>query len=83
MTMRTLDWTTTEVVRQACTFQRHRLGEPLPMTPGAFDRWLAAERAAGVAEGIRQAREAVERRIRLSEDGFASPAGILKALDAL
>lgn len=31
---------TTEVVKDAATFPRERLGEPRPIKPEAFDRWL-------------------------------------------
>ena len=36
---------TTDVVRDAVTFPRRRLGEPRDMTEAAFDRWLAARDA--------------------------------------
>ncbi len=36
---------TTDVVRDAVTFPRRRLGEPRDMTEAAFDRWLAAHDA--------------------------------------
>ena len=36
------DWTPiTEVIRDAVAFPRERLGEPRPIKPEAFDRWLA------------------------------------------
>jgi len=31
---------TTEVIKDACTFPRERLGEPRNMKPEDFDRWL-------------------------------------------
>ena len=31
----------TEVIRDALAFPRERLGEPRPIKPEAFDRWLA------------------------------------------
>lgn len=36
---------TTLVVRHAVTFPRERLGEPRPIKPEAFDRWLDQVRA--------------------------------------
>lgn len=31
---------TTEIIRRALAFPRERLGEPRPIKPEAFDRWL-------------------------------------------
>ena len=42
---------TTDVVRDACTFPRERLGEPRPINPEAFDRWLAEVKAEAWDEG--------------------------------
>ena len=40
------DWTpTTEVIRHAVTYRRERLGEPRPIKPEAFDRWLEQVKA--------------------------------------
>ena len=36
---------TTEVIRHALAFPRERLGEPRPIKPGAFDRWLEQVKA--------------------------------------
>ncbi|WP_022886383.1 hypothetical protein [Glaciibacter superstes] len=37
------EWTpTTDVIRQACTFERNRLGEPRTISVERFDRWLEA-----------------------------------------
>ena len=44
---------TTEVIRHAVTFPRERLGEPRPIKPEAFDRWLNEIRAEAWAEGKR------------------------------
>ena len=38
----------TDVIRQAVTFERNRLGEPRTISAEKFDRWLAAHDA-GVA----------------------------------
>ena len=39
-------WTPTEeVIRDAVTFERDRLGEPRPIKPDAFDRFIAGLRA--------------------------------------
>ena len=35
---------TTDVIREAVTFPRNRLGEPLSITPERFDAWLAQVR---------------------------------------
>jgi len=55
------DWTpTTEVIRDAVTFPRERLGEPRPIKAAAFDRWLEQVKAEAWDEGHRtpQVREA-------------------------
>ena len=44
---------TTEVVRHAVTFPRERLGEPRPIKPEAFDRWLSRVRFEAWEEGRR------------------------------
>ena len=44
---------TTDVIRDACTFPRERLGEPRPIKPEAFDRWLTQQRAEAWDEGHR------------------------------
>ena len=36
---------TTEVIRHALAFPRERLGEPRPIKPEAFDRWLEQVKA--------------------------------------
>ena len=51
---------TTDVVRDAVTFPRRRLGEPRDMTGAAFDRWLAAhDREVRVAT-LREAADRIE-----------------------
>lgn len=42
---------TTEVIRHAVSYPRERLGEPLPIKPEAFDRWLNAIKAEAWQEG--------------------------------
>ena len=42
---------TTEVIRHAVTFPRERLGEPRPIKPEAFDRWLEQVKAEAWDEG--------------------------------
>ena len=44
---------TTEVIRHAVAFPRERLGEPRPIKPEAFDRWLKQVRAEAWEEGKR------------------------------
>lgn len=35
------DWVpATEQIKDICTFQRNRLGEPRSITPDQFDRWI-------------------------------------------
>lgn len=41
----------TEVIRDAVSFPRERLGEPRPIKPEAFDRWLNEIRAEAWEEG--------------------------------
>ena len=41
----------TEVIRDAVAFPRERLGEPRPIKPEAFDRWLEQVKAEAWAEG--------------------------------
>ena len=43
---------TTEVVKHAVTFPRERLGEPRPIKPEAFDRWLDHVKAKAWEEGF-------------------------------
>ena len=47
---------TTEVIRHALAFPRERLGEPRPIKPEAFDRWLEQVKAEawgkGFADGV-------------------------------
>lgn len=48
------DWTpTTEVIRHALAFPRERLGEPRPIKPEAFDRWLEQVKSEAWEEGKR------------------------------
>ena len=42
---------TTEVIRHAVAFPRERLGEPRPIKPEVFDRWLKQVRAEAWNEG--------------------------------
>lgn len=42
---------TTEVIRHALAFPRERLGEPRPIKPEAFDRWLEQVKAEAWEEG--------------------------------
>ena len=42
---------TTEVVRHAVAFERERLGEPRPIKPEAFNRWLKQVKAEAWEEG--------------------------------
>ena len=42
---------TTEVIRHAAIFPRERLGEPRPIKPEAFDRWLEQVKAEAWEEG--------------------------------
>ena len=44
---------TTEVVRHAVSYPRERLGEPRPIKPEAFDRWLEQVKAEAWEEGKR------------------------------
>ena len=44
---------TTEVIRHAVSFPRERLGEPRPIKPEAFDRWLEQVKAEAWEEGKR------------------------------
>jgi hypothetical protein len=56
------EWTpVTEVIRDACTFERNRLGEPRAMSVEAFDRWLAEVRAKAWDEGYAQGDRALGR----------------------
>ena len=41
---------TTEVIRDAVSFPRERLGEPRPIKPEAFDRWLEQVKAEARAD---------------------------------
>ena len=41
----------TEVIRDAVSFPRERLGEPRPIKPEAFDRWLEQVKAEAWEEG--------------------------------
>lgn len=43
---------TTLVVKDAVTFPRERLGEPRPIKPEAFDRWLEQVKAEAWEEGM-------------------------------
>lgn len=43
---------TTEVIRQAVSFPRERLGEPRPIKPEAFYRWLEQVKAEARHEGF-------------------------------
>lgn len=55
------DWTpTTEVIRHAVSFQRERLGEPRPIKPEAFDRWLAQTLREAKAEALRDAADKLD-----------------------
>lgn len=42
---------TTEVIRDAVSFPRERLGEPRPIKPEVFDRWLSQVKAEAWEEG--------------------------------
>ena len=42
---------TTEVIRHAVSFPRERLGEPRPIKPEAFDRWLEQVKAEAWDQG--------------------------------
>ena len=42
---------TTEVIRHALAFPRERLGEPRPIKPEAFDRWLKQVKVEAWEEG--------------------------------
>lgn len=42
---------TTEVIRDAVTFPRHRLGEPLEISAERFDKWLIGVRKEAFAAG--------------------------------
>ena len=42
---------TTEVIRDAVSFPRERLGEPRPIKPEAFHRWLEQVKAEAWEEG--------------------------------
>ena len=42
---------TTEVIRHAVSFPRERLGEPRPIKPEAFDRWLEQVKSEARDEG--------------------------------
>ena len=46
---------TTEVIRHALAFPRERLGEPRPIKPEAFDRWLKQVRADAKADALADA----------------------------
>lgn len=50
---------TTEVVRHAVSFPRDRLGEPRPIKPEAFDRWLAQVKAEAVDRWLEQVKAEV------------------------
>ena len=54
---------TTEVIRHAVTFPRERLGEPRPIKPKAFDRWLEQVRAEAWDEGYTSGRSNAMRRM--------------------
>lgn len=43
---------TTEVIRDAVTFPRNRLGEPLDISAERFDKWLASVKADAWDEGV-------------------------------
>ena len=51
---------TTDVVRDAVTFPRRRLGEPRDMTEAEFSRWLAAHDAEIRAEALAPIRAALD-----------------------
>lgn len=44
---------TTEVIRHAVAFPRERLGEPRPIKPEVFDRWLGQVKSEAWEEGHR------------------------------
>ncbi len=46
---------TTDVIRDAVTFPRDRLGEPLDISPERFEAWLARVRRDAKAEALREA----------------------------
>ena len=46
---------TTEVIRHAVSFPRERLGEPRPIKPEAFDRWLEQVKARARADALADA----------------------------
>ena len=46
---------TTEVIRHAVSFPRERLGEPRPIKPEAFDRWLEQVKARARADALASA----------------------------
>ena len=54
---------TTEVVRHVASFPRERLGEPRPIKPEAFDRWLEQVRAEAWDEGYTSGRSNTMRRM--------------------
>ena len=57
---------TTDVIRDAVTFPRDRLGEPLDISPERFEAWLARVRRDA-------AREALDGLARESMGAFKSP----------
>lgn len=55
---------TTEVVKDAVTYPRERLGEPLDISPERFEAWLAQVRRDAAREALDQA----EARIKAVRD---------------
>ena len=54
---------TTEVIRHAVSFPRERLGEPRPIKPEAFDRWLEQVKAEAWDKGYTSGRSNAMRRM--------------------
>ena len=61
---------TTEVVRDAATFPRRRIGEPRDMTSAEFNRWLANEKAKAIEEAAMNIDFDFE--VFTADDGFPS-----------
>ena len=54
---------TTDVIRDAVTFPRDRLGEPLDISPERFEAWLARVRRDAWTEGCRAAEQYYKRTV--------------------
>ena len=75
---------TTEVIRHAVAFPRERLGEPRPIKPEAFDRWLEqvkAEARAGALADAGLLAQPFPTRAEIAEEPTGLPIGFDRWLE--